>query len=751
MRRPNGRAKIGVRHSAAPHGREAGEIEYAASIVSGDDAGARWTGRLLRLAHELALAGRPSRAAELATSALAELTDGGLAAVFRAQNGAARGLAALAGQRGGDSLRGVPHVVTRAAGATGPERAKPSELTDLGARGCPSTAALAAPVSWNGELLAVLLVAVPETGQLSLHPQLVATVADLLASSLANALRVAGGADDGRLDPLTKLPNHRAFHEHLDVSLRRSLAEDRPLALVLLDVNGLSRLVDERGRDAGDSALRELARAASAVRHAAAFRIGGDEFALALEADSDEAARAGAAVANALAAGTGGLATASAGVATFPVDARTKDELLHQADLALHAAKRAGRGRPVAASSELEGAAGRSRTEVRRARLHGLMASKPVRDAVVDELGALASSMRALGHETSAQALLEVAAGQVRTLLGATACVLSRLDGDTLRDAAVDAPPPWTADPSAGYLLDDYPLTRDAIEAGEPRFASLADPNVDPSEAYVLRACGMQANLMLPLHVDGRPWGLVEIFDARPREFGSGDVALAELVVGQIESLLARLEQAQAVQRLYHETLGSLSNALEAKDAYTSDHTQAVGDLAVGVARRLGLEGDALNAVQFGALLHDIGKIRIPESILNKPGPLGDAEWVVMRSHPEAGERILAPIASLAPVLPIVRSSHERWDGDGYPDRLAGEAIPLGARIVSVCDAYRAMIEPRPYRDARDPAIARAALVASSGTQFDPECVDALLDELEERERVPGVLTLNRPDHLRPG
>lgn len=726
-----------------------GDIEYAASIAFADDAGARWTGRLLRLAHELARAVRPTPAANLATGALVELTNGGVAAVFRAQNGAPRGLAALAGPIPAASFRGIPEVVTRAAQGKRPERAHPGELTDLESRGCPCTAALAAPVSWCGELLGVLLVAVPETDQLSLHPQLVATVADLLAGSLANALRLRGDVDDERLDPLTGLPNHRAFHDHLDALLRRGLAGERPVSLVLLDVDGLGRFVDERGRAAGDTALRELAQAAAAVRGGSAFRIGGDEFALALEADSEEAARAGAEVADALSDGTSGLATVSAGVASFPVDARTKDELLHQADLALHAAKRAGREQSVASSSDLEGAAGRSSTEVRRARLHGLMAAKPVRDAVVDELAALASSIRALGHETSAQALLPVAAAQLRTLLGATACVISILEDRTLRDAAVVAPSPWTVDANAGYLLDDYPLTLEAIERGEPRFASLTDPDVDPSEAYVLRAYGMQANLILPLRVGGRPWGIVEIFDARPREFGSGDVALAELVVGQVESLLARLEQAEAVQRLYYETLGSLSNALEAKDGYTSDHAQAVGDLAVGVGRRLGLEGDELSAVEFGAILHDIGKIRIPESILNKPGPLDDDEWAVMRSHPEAGERILGPIATLAHVLPVVRSSHERWDGHGYPDRLETYAIPLGARIVAVCDAYRAMIEPRPYRDARDPELARAELVAGAGSQFDPDCVAALLAELDEREREPYVLTLNRPDHLR--
>jgi putative nucleotidyltransferase with HDIG domain len=171
-------------------------------------------------------------------------------------------------------------------------------------------------------------------------------------------------------------------------------------------------------------------------------------------------------------------------------------------------------------------------------------------------------------------------------------------------------------------------------------------------------------------------------------------------VIRQAAVLLEQCESREARDRLYRETLAALSNALEAKDGETSDHTQEVGELAIEVATVLGLPGDEVRHVELGALLHDIGKIRVPESILLKAGPLTDEQWEVMRSHPEVGERILAPMQSLEDVLPIVRSSHERWDGTGYPDGLAGEAIPLGARIVAVCDAYRAMVEDRPYRKA---------------------------------------------------
>ncbi len=201
------------------------------------------------------------------------------------------------------------------------------------------------------------------------------------------------------------------------------------------------------------------------------------------------------------------------------------------------------------------------------------------------------------------------------------------------------------------------------------------------------------------------------------------------------------------MQRLYRETLASLANALEEKDAYTHDHTQEVVALALDVGRALRLGPEELDLLELGALFHDIGKIRIPESILNKPGPLDDAEWGIMRSHTIAGEAILAPITSLREVLPIVRSSHERWDGRGYPDGIGGHDIPVGARIVSVCDAFRAMTERRPYRNPLSEREAVRELRRNAGTQFDPQCVGALLQVLRGRRLETGEVRLHRPAH----
>jgi len=151
------------------------------------------------------------------------------------------------------------------------------------------------------------------------------------------------------------------------------------------------------------------------------------------------------------------------------------------------------------------------------------------------------------------------------------------------------------------------------------------------------------------------------------------------------------------------------------------------------VGRKLGLDDSAQRDLRYGAIFHDIGKIAIPDAVLNKPAALDEGEFELIRRHPVIGAEILAPVPFLSAVREVVRHDHERWDGAGYPDGLKGEEIPLGARIVLVVDAYHAMVSDRPYRRAMHEAAARAELLAHAGTQFDPAVVDALLAVLDER------------------
>jgi diguanylate cyclase (GGDEF)-like protein len=176
------------------------------------------------------------------------------------------------------------------------------------------------------------------------------------------------------------------------------------------------------------------------------------------------------------------------------------------------------------------------------------------------------------------------------------------------------------------------------------------------------------------------------------------------------------------------QTRDVLVTALRESEPELHEHTKGVAQLALMVAKRLDMTPTECHDVARAAELHDVGKIAIPDAILGKSSALDQAEWDFMRRHTVIGERILASAPAMRQVAKLVRSSHERWDGGGYPDRLAGEEIPLGARIVSVCDAYEAMISDRPYRSGITPNDALAELRRCAGTQFDPRVVEAFAE-----------------------
>jgi putative nucleotidyltransferase with HDIG domain len=201
----------------------------------------------------------------------------------------------------------------------------------------------------------------------------------------------------------------------------------------------------------------------------------------------------------------------------------------------------------------------------------------------------------------------------------------------------------------------------------------------------------------------------------------------------------ARIEQSLELSSAYRGTTLLLSDVLDEDDEYTAFHSRGVVQLSVAVAERMGLDAAQRRNVEFGALLHDIGKIAIPKEILNKPGKLSPDEWVVMETHTVEGQKMLDKVGGvLREVGQIVRSSHERWDGGGYPDGLAGDAIPLESTIVSTCDAFSAMTTHRPYRRALSLPEAISELNDNAGTQFAPPVVDALVALIEEDAALVG-------------
>ena len=174
----------------------------------------------------------------------------------------------------------------------------------------------------------------------------------------------------------------------------------------------------------------------------------------------------------------------------------------------------------------------------------------------------------------------------------------------------------------------------------------------------------------------------------------------------------------------------ALAAAVEAKDSHTDSHTQRVAQSASRMGRRLGLPEHDIRALYRGGMVHDIGKIGVPDRILRKPGPLTQAEAAEMRRHPMIGESLVSPLRTGVSLLPIIRHHHEHFDGSGYPDGLRGEAIPRLARIVSVCDAFDALVSDRPYRKGRSRQEATAVLEEGSGSQWDPRYVRLLVEEL---------------------
>lgn len=229
--------------------------------------------------------------------------------------------------------------------------------------------------------------------------------------------------------------------------------------------------------------------------------------------------------------------------------------------------------------------------------------------------------------------------------------------------------------------------------------------------------------------------------DDRVRALESGADDFMAKPVERVE-LVARVRSALRLKALYdtldsaEQVIFSLAAAVEAKDTLTERHTQRVGESARLLGARLGLPEVALDALYRGGMIHDIGKIGIPDAILLKPGPLDARETAQMQSHVVIGETIVRPLQSASTLLPIIRHHHEHFDGGGYPDRLRAREIPRLARIVSVCDAFDALVNDRPYRPRLPTDQAVSLLVHGAGHQWDPEVVDLLVGEMPAIHRL---------------
>ena len=278
-----------------------------------------------------------------------------------------------------------------------------------------------------------------------------------------------------------------------------------------------------------------------------------------------------------------------------------------------------------------------------------------------------------------------------------------------------------------------------AVDNGIVRAARLPSCSGCPARAFLVE-------MRLTRRVDALlfPVGLLAALAAADAPAGALLVlALVPLLRGlRAASAKPSIEHSLELGRAYRGTALLLRDLLEEDDEYTGHHTEDVVELAVKVADEMGLDEDARRETEMGALLHDIGKIAVPDEIINKPGPLNDEEWAVMKTHTVVGERMLQQVGGLlSSVGRVVRASHERWDGGGYPDGLVGEEIPVPARICAACDAFNAMTTDRSYRKALPLSVAIGELRDNSGTQFAPDVVEALI-AVVARETPDWELTL---------
>jgi len=585
--------------------------------------------------------------------------------------------------------------------------------------------AVSVPVRWSGELKGALSVAFFSMREVRAEDiETLQAIADLAAVAASNAEAFEQAKAAARTDSLTGLLNHGAVQVRLVEEIARARRSGSSLSCLLVDVDNFKAINDVHGHLVGDQILREAAAAiATEFRtYDGIGRFGGDEFVLVLpDVDEDGAVAAAERVQAALA--TTGRArhtlgvklSVSAGVATWrrPQNA---SELLDRADRALLLAKARGKDTAVLAGAD---------TEAELARLESTQGGPPM---MLQELWNLVSQCE---HPRE---VLERLPYFLRRALALEEVVLyvpgaEHKPGELDRCAHARLP----GDPGRSAFGDRQ------LELAEHRLGELESAGVSfPSLAQLLSSLGASpetaardeiagAYAALAVARDGDTRGLLILRSSRPA-FSPTALRHAELLAGQ--AMTAVLGQSNGASR---SAVGALAAAIDARDNYTHVHSEQVVQLAAEIARRMGLSATDVHRVRDGAMLHDVGKVAIPNEILYKPGPLTSEEWEIMREHPVIGERILRRTPELASIAPLVRHEHERWDGDGYPDRLSGTDIPLGSRIILACDAYNAMITERPYRKPMDDAKAADELRVHAGSQFDPDVVEALLDVLAER------------------
>jgi len=569
------------------------------------------------------------------------------------------------------------------------------------------------------------------------------TVADLAEreSELARINRRL--VEDSRHDALTGMRNRRALAHDLPRIEANHRERADSFALAVCDVDHFKAYNDRLGHLSGDQALKTIsAIVRTALREGdIGYRFGGEELLLVLPGT-----RLGEAVAAAERVraevesaqmphpdGEGGILTVSIGVAAGGEDASA---LLARADAALYQAKRGGRNRVVASTEHGDGVMRHRRSSDEESVPRQLRSMLTVSRAAAAGRG-VTPVLQALAETLRMELSFEIVCVNLRDFERDQLEVVVVLGDEEARDALLGNVNPWRE--FASLIRPEFercgamwlPAGSDLgdLQTWEPAIAETDDPSAWHAEDMLLLPVrGSDGEVLAVVSVDSPLSG------RRPEDSELGVLmAVADHAGLALERVMREREQVQAMREQSSElrlaAVMLLAETLDLRDPGTGRHSRTVGIYARHTAAALGLPEDRVERIYAAGVLHDLGKLGIADAILYKPGPLDDAEWREMKRHPEIGARILEH-AGLADLSRWVRSHHERVDGLGYPDRMAGSDIPLESKILAVADAYEAMSAHRPYRRARTAEEARAELLRCSGTQFDSNVVDAFLSTL---------------------
>ncbi|MCK4849800.1 MAG: HD domain-containing protein, partial [Phycisphaerae bacterium] len=284
------------------------------------------------------------------------------------------------------------------------------------------------------------------------------------------------------------------------------------------------------------------------------------------------------------------------------------------------------------------------------------------------------------------------------------------------------------------------------FQSGLPNYRNDRNPNYwqedDSPVECSFRVFASLPLMLAPLRLHDMPLGVINVterLDDKP--FTRDEAALLAYIADTVSIAINNQLSRRDLENLYYQTITSLALAMESKDPYTAGHSQRVHEYAVGIARQLGLSAKDVEQIGRAALLHDLGKIGVPEHIVDKPGPLTEQEFEPMARHPAEGARIIEALSFLKQLAPVIRTHHERLDGQGYPDHIKADQIPLAARIIAVADTVDAMTSDRPYRKALPAEQMLAELEKVSSSQLDAQCVQAFIAFWQDRQEQENAKT----------